>query len=208
MTATAIRKDGPGFDAVVLYAFCGLAALLSLFATAFTQDPLFRLQGWIFTGAFVLATAAMTIGMGQEGFRPKPDRYEDGVIRAGVVATMFWGVVGMSVGVVIASQLTWPNIFYFPQDGWLNFGRLRPLHTSGVIFAFGGNALIATSFWVVQRTCKARLAGGILPWFVFWGYQLFIVSAAVGYLSGVTQSREYAEPEWFTDIWLTLVWVA
>jgi cytochrome c oxidase cbb3-type subunit 1 len=208
MTATVIRKEGPGFDAVVLYAFCGVAALLSLFATAFTKDPLFRLQGWIFTGAFVLATAAMTVGMGQEGFRPKPDRYEDGAIRAGVIATMFWGVIGMSVGVVIASQLTWPNIFYFPQDGWLNFGRLRPLHTSGVIFAFGGNALIASSFWVVQRTCKARLAGGILPWFVFWGYQLFIVSAAVGYLSGVTQSREYAEPEWFTDIWLTLVWVA
>ncbi len=121
---------------------------------------------------------------------------------------MFWGIVGMLVGVVIASQLAWPNIFYFPEAGWLNFGRLRPLHTSGVIFAFGGNALIATSFWVVQRTCRARLAGGVAPWFVFWGYQLFIVLAAVGYLAGVTQSREYAEPEWLTDLWLTVVWVA
>src|SRR5205085_10444078 len=81
-------------------------------------------------------------------------------------------------------------------------------HTSGVIFAFGGNALIATSFWVVQRTCKARLAGGVAPWFVFWGYQLFIVMAATGYLAGITQSREYAEPEWYVDIWLTIVWVA
>ena len=208
MTTTAIREDGAGFDAIVLYAFCGIAALVCLFATAFTQDPLFRLQGWIFTGAFVLACLAMTVGMTNGSFRPTPDRYEDGVIRAGVIATMFWGVVGMSVGVLIASQLTWPNIFYFPQDGWLNFGRLRPLHTSGVVFAFGGNALIASSFWVVQRTCKARLFGGILPWVVFWGYQLFIVSAAVGYLSGVTQSREYAEPEWFTDLWLTVVWIA
>src|SRR5205085_11525421 len=81
-------------------------------------------------------------------------------------------------------------------------------HTSGVIFAFGGNALIATSFWVVQRTCKARLAGGVWPWVVAWGYQLFIVLAATGYLAGITQSREYAEPEWYVDIWLTVVWVA
>jgi cytochrome c oxidase cbb3-type subunit 1 len=77
-----------------------------------------------------------------------------------------------------------------------------------VIFAFGGNALICTSFWVVQRTCKARLAGGIWPWFVFWGYQLFIVLAATGYVAGITQSREYAEPEWYVDLWLTIVWVA
>jgi cytochrome c oxidase cbb3-type subunit 1 len=150
----------------------------------------------------------MTLGMAEGWFKATPGRYEDGVIRAGVIATLFWGVAGMLAGVVIACQLAWPNIFYVPSQGWLNFGRLRPLHTSGVIFAFGGNALIATSFWVVQRTCRARLAGGVWPWFVFWGYQLFIVSAAIGYLSGVTQSREYAEPEWFTDIWLTVVWVA
>ncbi|HRD27065.1 MAG TPA: cbb3-type cytochrome c oxidase subunit I, partial [Caulobacter sp.] len=132
----------------------------------------------------------------------------DGVVRAGVIATMFWGAVGMLVGVVIAAQLSWPNLLYFPDFGWLNFGRLRPLHTSGVIFAFGGNALICTSFYVVQRTCRARLFGGVLPWFVFWGYQLFIVLAATGYLTGITQSREYAEPEWLTDLWLTVVWVA
>jgi cytochrome c oxidase cbb3-type subunit 1 len=78
-----------------------------------------------------------------------------------------------------------------------------------VIFAFGGNALIATSFYVVQRTCRARLAfGGASPWFVFWGYQLFIVLAATGYLLGITQGKEYAEPEWYVDLWLTVVWVA
>jgi cytochrome c oxidase cbb3-type subunit I len=208
MTAITAQEDEPPFGAILLYAVCGVGALLSLLATALTPDPLFRLQGWIYTGAFVLACAAMTIGMTSGWFRPTPGRYEDGVIRAGVIATMLWGVVGMSVGVIIACQLTWPSLFYVPSEGWLNFGRIRPLHTSAVIFAFGGNALIASSFWVVQRTCRARLAGGIWPWFVFWGYQLFIVSAAVGYLSGVTQSREYAEPEWFTDIWLTVVWVA
>ncbi|MDB5440671.1 MAG: cytochrome c oxidase, cbb3-type, subunit, partial [Caulobacteraceae bacterium] len=150
----------------------------------------------------------MTLGMSAGRFRAKTSGYEDDVIKAGVIATMFWGVVGMLVGVLLACQLSWPNLFYFSDAPWLNFGRIRPLHTSAVVFAFGGNALIATSFWVVQRTCKARLFGGIMPWFVFWGYQLFIVLAATGYVSGITQSREYAEPEWYIDIWLTIVWVA
>jgi cytochrome c oxidase cbb3-type subunit 1 len=131
--------------------------------------------------------------------------YMDGPIRYGVIATVFWGVTGFLVGVVIAAQLAFPDLNLEP---YLNFGRLRPLHTSAVIFAFGGNALIASSFYVVQRTCRARLIGGDLAWFVFWGYQLFIVMAATGYLLGITQSREYAEPEWYVDIWLTIVWVA
>jgi cytochrome c oxidase cbb3-type subunit 1 len=121
------------------------------------------------------------------------------------IATMFWGVVGFLVGVVIALQLAYPHLNIEP---WFNFGRMRPLHTSAVIFAFGGNALIATSFYVVQRTSRARLFGGDLAWFVFWGYQLFIIMAATGYLLGITQGREYAEPEWYVDIWLTIVWVA
>ncbi|MGQ5700873.1 cytochrome-c oxidase, cbb3-type subunit I [Sandaracinobacteroides sp. A072] len=132
--------------------------------------------------------------------------YADGMILAGVIATAFWGVVGMLVGVVIAAQLAWPALNLGLE--WTSFGRLRPLHTSGVIFAFGGNALIATSFYVVQRTCRARLWAPELAWFVFWGYQLFIVLAATGYVLGITQSREYAEPEWYVDLWLTIVWVA
>ena len=195
-------------DVVALFLFLGVAAILALFATGLTDDAAFRFHGYILMAASVLALSAMTIGVAHGRFRSDPKRYEDGVIRAGVIATMFWGVIGMTVGVLIAAQLSWPEIFYFPEHGWLNFGRLRPLHTSGVIFAFGGNALICTSFWVVQRTCKARLAGGIWPWFVFWGYQLFIVLAATGYVAGITQSREYAEPEWYVDIWLTIVWVA
>jgi cytochrome c oxidase cbb3-type subunit 1 len=206
-TAIAARfRPAPG--AALLLVLTVVAGLVMTVAAGLTDDPLFRLHSLIFVAACVLGGFAITAGLGSEQLRDEPDRYMDGVIRAGVIATMFWGAVGMLVGVVIAAQLSWPTIFYFPDAGWLNFGRLRPLHTSGVVFAFGGNALIATSFWVVQRTCRARLAGGVAPWFVFWGYQLFIVLAATGYLAGVTQSREYAEPEWYVDLWLTIVWVA
>jgi len=132
-------------------------------------------------------------------------RYDDDPIRWGVIATVFWGMAGFTAGLFIALQLTWPILNFEP---FLNFGRLRPLHTSAVIFAFGGNALIATSFYVVQRTCRARLAFPGLARFVFWGYQLFIVLAATGYLLGITESKEYAEPEWYVDWWLTIVWVA
>ena len=136
---------------------------------------------------------------------PDPGRYDDDPVRWGVIATVGWSVVGMLAGLVIALQLAFPLLNIEP---WFNFGRLRPLHTSGVIFAFGGNVLIATSFYVVQRTSRARLAFPGLARFVFWGYQLFIVLAASGYLLGVTQSREYAEPEWYVDLWLTIVWLA
>ncbi len=133
-----------------------------------------------------------------------PETYDDDVIRWGVIATMFWGLAGLLAGVFIAAQMAFPQLNIEP---WFNFGRLRPLHTSAVIFAFGGNALLATSFYVVQRTCRTQLALPGMARFVFWGYQLFIVLAATGYLLGVTQSKEYAEPEWYVDLWLTIVWV-
>ncbi|MDP3116873.1 MAG: cytochrome-c oxidase, cbb3-type subunit I [Phenylobacterium sp.] len=208
MNHSITEPDRAPLDAVLLYVFTGLLALGAIFATAFSDDRLFRFHGYLLIGAFTLAFALLTVALSSDRLRSPQGRYADGVIRAGVIATMFWAVVGLLVGVVIAAQLAWPNLLYFPEHGWLNFGRLRPLHTSGVIFAFGGNALIATSFYVVQRTSKARLAGGVWPWFVFWGYQLFIVLAATGYLAGITQSREYAEPEWYVDLWLTVVWVA
>jgi cytochrome c oxidase cbb3-type subunit 1 len=132
-------------------------------------------------------------------------QYDDDVVRLFVIATMFWGVVGMLVGVYIASQLVFPGLNLGLE--WTSFGRLRPLHTSGVIFAFGGNALIGTSLYVVQRTCRARIPGTFAPEFLFWGYQLFIVMAALGYVMGVTQGREYAEPEWMTDLWLAIIWL-
>jgi cytochrome c oxidase cbb3-type subunit 1 len=132
--------------------------------------------------------------------------YMDDVIRAGVIATAFWGMAGFLAGVYIAFQLAFPDLNW--GLSFTSFGRLRPLHTSAVIFAFGGNALLCTSFYVVQRTCAARLWGGNLAWFVFWGYQLVIVLAATSYLLGGSQSREYAEPAWHIDLWLTVVWVA
>ncbi|MBA3878903.1 MAG: cytochrome-c oxidase, cbb3-type subunit I [Sphingobium sp.] len=140
---------------------------------------------------------------------PRPldtGRYDDQVIRWGVIATLFWGVAGFAVGLLIALQLAFP-VLNFPTE-FTTFGRLRPLHTSAVIFAFGGNALLASSFYIVQRTCRARLFMPGLARFVFWGYQLFIVLAATGYLMGITEGREYAEPEWYVDIWLTIVWVS
>lgn len=135
----------------------------------------------------------------------QPTVYNDDVVRLFTLATVFWGIVGFLVGILIAAQLAFPDLNIEP---YLNFGRLRPLHTSAVIFAFGGNALFATSYYVVQRTCAVRLWNDKLAMFTFWGYQFFIVIAALGYVTGVTQSKEYAEPEWYADIWLTIVWVA
>ncbi len=179
-------------------------ALIGLMLTAFAADPVMEFHGLLFL-LFCVGGVFFLIRYGSAKDDGDPSPYQDSVVRAGVIASMFWGIAGFAAGLMIALQLAFPVLnFDLP---WINFGRLRPLHTSAVIFAFGGNVLIATSFHVVQRTCKARLAGGVAPWFVFWGYQLFIVIAATGYLLGVTQSKEYAEPEWYADLWLTLVWV-
>jgi cytochrome c oxidase cbb3-type subunit 1 len=132
--------------------------------------------------------------------------YNDKVVRQFAVAAVLWGVVGMAVGVLIASQLAWPELnFGIP---WLTYGRLRPLHTNAVIFAFGGCALFATSYHVVQRTCQTRLFAGPLASFTFWGWQLVILLAALSLPMGYTTGKEYAELEWPIDILITLVWVA
>ena len=181
MIATA-ADQGMAAHATII----GIIAFVMVWVTAARFDPLGKAQGFF----------KMPEG---------PSRYDDDPIRWGVLATMFWALVGLLAGVFIASQLAFPQLNIEP---YFNFGRVRPLHTSAVIFAFGGNILIASSFYVVQRTCRAQLAFPALARFVFWGYQLFIVLAASGYLFGVTQSREYAEPEWYVDLWLTIVWVA
>ncbi len=132
--------------------------------------------------------------------------YNENVIRLFVIATVFWGVAAFLAGMFIAFQLAYPILNLDLE--WTSFGRLRPLHTSAAIFGFGGNALIATSLYVVQRTCRTGLFGGEeAAAFIFFGYQLFLVLAGTGYVFGITQSREYAEPEWYVDLWLTLVWV-
>jgi cytochrome c oxidase cbb3-type subunit 1 len=135
------------------------------------------------------------------------ETYNMDVVRKFTIAAMFWGVVAFLVGVVIAAQLAFPIMNLGLE--WTAFGRLRPVHTSAAIFAFGGSALFATSFYVVQRTCHARLFGGeALANFIFWGYQFFIVMAALSYVMGFSQGQEYAEPEWHLDIFLTIIWVA
>ena len=131
--------------------------------------------------------------------------YNDKVVRQFAVMTVIWGIVGMLVGVIIAAQLVWPELNIGP---WLHFGRLRPLHTNAVIFAFGGCALFATSYWCVQRTSHARLWGGPLVPFTFWGWQIIIVLAAITLPLGITSGKEYAELEWPIDLLITAVWVS
>jgi cytochrome c oxidase cbb3-type subunit 1 len=132
--------------------------------------------------------------------------YNYKVVRQFTVMTVVWGIVGMSVGVFIAAELVWPQLSM--DLPWLHFGRLRPLHTNAVIFAFGGSALFATSYYVVQRTCQARLFSDGLAAFTFWGWTLVIVLAAISFPLGITSSKEYAELEWPIDILITVVWVS
>ncbi|MFN7277804.1 MAG: cytochrome-c oxidase, cbb3-type subunit I [Betaproteobacteria bacterium] len=132
--------------------------------------------------------------------------YNYAVVRQFAIMTVVWGIVGMLVGVILAAQLLWPDMTY--GIPFLSYGRLRPLHTNAVIFAFGGCALFATSYYVVQRTCHTRLFAGPLASFTFWGWQLVILLAAVTLPLGITSGKEYAELEWPIDILITLVWVA
>ena len=130
--------------------------------------------------------------------------YNNKVVKQFAIMTVVWGVVGMLVGVIIAAQLVWPELNVGP---WLHFGRLRPLHTNAVIFAFGGCALFASSYYVVQRTSQAPLFSDRLAAFTFWGWQLVIVAAAITLPLGLTSAKEYAELEWPIDILIALVWV-
>jgi cytochrome c oxidase cbb3-type subunit 1 len=132
--------------------------------------------------------------------------YNDTVVRQFAIMTVVWGVVGMTVGVLIAAQLLFPVLNF--DVPWLSYGRLRPLHTNAVIFAFGGSALFATSYYIVQRTCHVRLFSDRLAAFTFWGWQLVIVLAAITLPLGITSSKEYAELEWPIDILIAIVWVA
>ncbi len=178
------------------------AAAVGLWIVERAVDNVMAFHAVLFTLA-ALAGAVLLV----RGYNGTSDSfYSDNVVKAATIATVFWGIVGFLAGDILAWQLSFPALNL--DLPWTNFGRLRPVHTSAVIFSFGGNALLATSFYVVQRTSKARMWGRYLPWFVFWGYQLFLIMAASGYVLGVTQGKEYAEPEWYSDLWLTAVWVA
>jgi cytochrome c oxidase cbb3-type subunit 1 len=134
------------------------------------------------------------------------ETYNYKVIRQFSIMTVVWGIVGMLVGVIIAAQLVWPELNF--DTSFLTFSRLRPLHTNAVIFAFGGSALFATSYYIVQRTCHTSLFLPGLAAFTFWGWQLIILSAALTLPFGITTSKEYAELEWPIDIAIAVVWVA
>ncbi len=184
-------------------------AFLSIVVAAKAYTPAYAFHAYLFA---IGSAAAVFAIMNRYYERPasisltiagKPN-YNMGPVKFAAVAGVFWGIAAFAIGFYLALELSFPA---FNLDQWINFGRLRPLHTSAAIFAFGGNVLISTSFYVVQRTCRARLAGDIAPWFVVLGYNFFIVIAGTGYLLGITQSKEYAEPEWYADLWLTVVWV-
>ena len=134
------------------------------------------------------------------------ETYNYKVIRQFAIMTVVWGIVGMTVGVFIAAELIWPQLSL--DQSWLSYGRLRALHTNAVVFAFGGSALFATSYYVVQRTCHTRLFSDGLAAFTFWGWNLVILLAAITLPLGITSSKEYAELEWPIDILITVVWVA
>src|SRR5690349_4752054 len=193
---------GDAMAAFGLLALAGVGGILSLssqYAGMAFHGLLFFLAG--IAGAIFVLSASFR----KTDWHAPSTEYVDGPIKVAAIAALVWGIAGFVVGDVIAWQLAIPALNL--DLPWTSFGRLRPLHTSAVIFAFGGNVLLAASFYVVQRTCHARLAGRWAPWFVVWGYQLFIVIAGTGYLLGITQGKEYAEPEWYADLWLTIVWV-
>ncbi len=204
----AVTKSMRGGE-VGLTAVLAVLALACLYAAAKTIEPAYAFHMAL---GVVAAVAGIFAIFQRYSGRPaatpleidgKPN-YNFGPVKFCTLAALFWGVAGMAVGIYIAFELAYPWLNIAP---WFNFGRLRPLHTSAVIFAFGGNVLLATSFYVVQRTSRARLAGDLAPWFVALGYNFFIVIAGTGYLLGITEGKEYAEPEWYADLWLTLVWV-
>lgn len=185
----------------------GIGVLIGLvMAVAGQGDPM-GVHGWI----VLLFCGVLFVVVANSVYDPEPteDRttaYYDDPTKVGILIALIWAVVGMGMGVWVAAQLAWPDLRF--DAAWSSFGRIRPVHTSGVIFGFGGNALIATSFHIMQRTSRARMPDQVMPWFVLLGFNLFCIVAASGYIMGVTQSKEYAEPEWYADIWLVVVWVA
>jgi cytochrome c oxidase cbb3-type subunit 1 len=211
MTNASASKKMMTVGEAALWPLFAVLAFLCLIGAAMAHDAPFAFHASLGCVASLLASFAILnryydrpAEFAPQEINGRPN-YNMGPVKFASVAAVFWGIAGFTVGLIIACQLAWPALNL--DLPWTTFGRLRPLHTSAVIFAFGGNVLIATSFYVVQKTCRTRLAGDIAPWFVVLGYNFFIVIAGTGYLLGVTQSKEYAEPEWYADLWLTIVWV-
>jgi cytochrome c oxidase cbb3-type subunit 1 len=199
------------FGEISLSAILVLLAIGAAFIATRAYTPAYAFHMALFSLCSVLAVVAINMRFDARPIAPTPlvidgkPNYNYGPIKFASLAALFWGTAGFVVGLYLALELAFPALnFDLP---WINFGRLRPLHTSAVIFAFGGNVLLATSFYVVQRTSRARIAGELAPWFVVLGYNFFILIAGTGYLLGITRSHEYAEPEWYATLWLVVVWV-
>ena len=199
------------FGEISLSAILVLLAIGAAFIATRAYTPAYAFHMALFSLCSVLAVVAINMRFDARPIAPTPlvidgkPNYNYGPIKFASLAALFWGTAGFVVGLYLALELAFPALnFDLP---WINFGRLRPLHTSAVIFAFGGNVLLATSLYVVQRTSRARIAGELAPWFVVLGYNFFILIAGTGYLLGITRSHEYAEPEWYATLWLVVVWV-
>jgi cytochrome c oxidase cbb3-type subunit 1 len=210
MAATLSTKHLTEGEAGLGFALA-LGFLLCLIGAANAQDAAFGFHAYLGAAASLTGLLAVLNRYTSRDAAPAPQEingkpnYNLGPVKFAAIASIAWGIAGFLVGCIIAFQLWMPELNFGIE--YTSFGRLRPLHTSAVIFAFGGNVLIATSLYVVQRTCRTRLAGDLAPWFVVLGYNFFIVIAGTGYLLGVTHGKEYAEPEWYADLWLTIVWV-
>ncbi len=183
-----------------------VTAIFGIFLAAAGRNDPIGLHGIL----ILVYSVGLAIPVLSHMFDPEPSedrlaRYYDDPSKVGIILAMAWAVFALFVGDWVAWLLVNPNLTF--DGAWASFGRIRPVHTTGVIFGFGGNGLIATSFYVMQRTCRARLPDQLTPWFVLLGYNGFCLLAVTGYMMGITQSKEYAEPEWYTDIWLVVVWV-
>ncbi|RWX27167.1 cytochrome-c oxidase, cbb3-type subunit I, partial [Rhizobium leguminosarum] len=192
-----------GFAAAILIALMVVGVAM---AAAGRFDPIGIHGAIVLVYCGALFCYILTSAFDEEPDASRFSSYYDDPIKVGVAFTLAWAIFGMFIGVWAAAQLAWPSLNF--DTAWSSFGRIRPAHTTGVIFGFGGNALIATSFHVVQRTSRARLADQLSPWFVIFGFNLFCLIAVSGYFMGVTQSKEYAEAEWYADLWLVIVWIA
>ncbi len=178
---------------------------LGIAITSFGKDPGYVAHGWIIVAFSIFAVKRLINDWGTAKSE-KTLTYNDDVVKIGIIAAVTWAIIGFIAGDILAWQLAIPSLN--ADTSWSNFGRLRPIHTTCVLFGFAGNALITTSFYVVQRTSKARLAGKTMPWMVMLYYNLFVTLAVTGYPLGITQSREYAEPEWYADLILLVIWIA
>jgi cytochrome c oxidase cbb3-type subunit I len=209
MTQISAQAKGMTLGEVGLSIVLVLLAFLSLYIWAGAYESGFVFHAALFalasgTGAFAIVNrySGRSAEPPPQTIDGKPN-YNFAPVRFLSLAAMFWGIAGFAVGIYIACELAFPDLNL--DLPWITFERLRPLHTSAVIFAFGGNVLLATSFYVVQRTCRARLAGISRPG--SWRSAIIFSSfAGTGYLLGITHSKEYAEPEWYADILLVFVW--